>query len=205
MPLSVIIFDDFFDHPMKLRADALKLNYPKPKEKQNWPGRNGHMRLFVPGLDEAVSRIVGEPVVGAAGTAHCCFRLSLAGDDDDRLFNVHIDEGMWWAGIAYLTLPEHCQGGTEFFRHKETHSDRAPIYPEELKKHNAKDFSEAGWRIISRDSTDMSKWEPVMMVPMRFNRLVLLRPWLWHTAGKSFGTSIENGRLIQTYFFKLRA
>jgi hypothetical protein len=42
-----------------------------------------------------------------------------------------------------------------------------------------------------------------MTVPMRFNRLVLLRPWLWHTSGPGFGDSVENGRLVYLMFFKL--
>ena len=50
--------------------------------------------------------------------------------------------------------------------------------------------------IIEKDSLDESKWECVMRVPMRFNRLVLLRPWLWHTAGPGFGDRAENGRLV---------
>ena len=40
-----------------------------------------------------------------------------------------------------------------------------------------------------------------MSVPMRFNRLVLLRPWLWHTAGAGFGDRLENGRLVYLMFF----
>jgi hypothetical protein len=40
-----------------------------------------------------------------------------------------------------------------------------------------------------------------MTVPMRFNRLVLLQPQYWHTAGGSFGDSIENGRLVYLMFF----
>ena len=48
----------------------------------------------------------------------------------------------------------------------------------------------------------ISRAAPVTMrVPMRFNRLVLLRPWLWHTAGEAFGDSLENGRLIYLMFF----
>src|SRR5262249_2881812 len=120
MPLSIIVFDDFYGDPMALRDAALKLNYPKPKVKQNWPGRNGGTPPLAPGLEEAVSKTVAEKGAGAKASAHSCFRLSLAGDATDRLFNVHIDEGMWWAGIVYLTLPDDCQGGTEFFRHKAT-------------------------------------------------------------------------------------
>ena len=36
---------------------------------------------------------------------------------------------------------------------------------------------------------------------MRFNRLVLLQPNYWHTAGPGFGDSLENGRLIYLMFF----
>lgn len=56
--------------------------------------------------------------------------------------------------------------------------------------------------IVARDSLDDSAWETVMTVPMRFNRLVLLRPWLWHTAGPGFGDRPENGRLVYLLFFK---
>jgi hypothetical protein len=56
---------------------------------------------------------------------------------------------------------------------------------------------------LGRDALDRSKWELSMTVPMRFNRLVLLRPWLWHTSGPGFGDSVENGRLVYVMFFVL--
>ena len=34
-----------------------------------------------------------------------------------------------------------------------------------------------------------------------FNRLVLLRPWLWHTAGPGFGDRPENARFVYLMFF----
>jgi hypothetical protein len=37
---------------------------------------------------------------------------------------------------------------------------------------------------------------------MRFNRLVLFRPLLWHSAGDGFGRSIEDGRLAQLLFLR---
>ena len=39
-------------------------------------------------------------------------------------------------------------------------------------------------------------------MPMRFNRLVLFRPLLWHSAGDGFGDSLANGRLVQLFFLR---
>ncbi len=41
-----------------------------------------------------------------------------------------------------------------------------------------------------------------MTVPMRFNRLILYRPWLWHSAEPGFGAGPETGRLIQVVSFE---
>ncbi|MGE0715325.1 MAG: DUF6445 family protein [Alphaproteobacteria bacterium] len=201
MPLQLLVYDNFLGDPMGVRNAALRLEYPRPAEKPNYPGRNSARPLMIQGVEEAVSKIVGEKLIAAPRTAHCYVRSALDGDDDNRLYNIHIDQMCWWAGILYLTLPEHCRGGTEFYRHRETASDHAPIYNHELERLGAKTWGQAGEDIIERDSVDDSKWEHLMTVPMRFNRLILLRPWLWHTAGRSFGTAIENGRLIQGFFF----
>lgn len=202
MPVSMIVVDDFYKDPHAVREAALSLDYPEPKKAPNYPGRNSRQKLLVQELDRIVSSIVNEPLAGSPRDAHGHCRISLHADDSNRRYYVHIDPTVYWSGILYLTLPEHCQGGTEFYRHKETGTDRAPLYPEELKAAGARNYAEAGDRIIQRDSNDLSKWEHLMTVPMRFNRLVLLRPWLWHTAGPSFGDRPENGRLIQLFFFQ---
>ena len=49
---------------------------------------------------------------------------------------------------------------------------------------------------------DDAKWEMTHRVPMRFNRLILLRPWLWHTAGESFGSTPADSRLVYLMFFE---
>ncbi len=41
-----------------------------------------------------------------------------------------------------------------------------------------------------------------MTVPMRFNRLILYRPWSWHSAGEAFGSGLDDGRLIQLVAFQ---
>ena len=45
---------------------------------------------------------------------------------------IHIDQSHW-SGILYLSRPEDCRGGTEFYRHIRTGTDRVPMDTESLK------------------------------------------------------------------------
>lgn len=197
MPTSLIIVDEFIDSAPALREAALRLTYPRLDSM--FPGRNSVERINIEGLSRQVSHLVGEPLEAMPPPqSHGKCRVSLAGDTGNA--RVHVD-GAHWSGILYLSRPEDCRGGTEFFRHKATHSERAPYTDEEAAAMGHSSAKQLIADILASDSLDDSKWEMTMRVPMRFNRLVLLRPWLWHTAGESFGDTLENGRLVYLMFF----
>jgi hypothetical protein len=199
MPTSLIVVDDFLSarDADALRNTALQLTYPDLQGA--FPGRNSLERIEIDGLSEAVSRLVGEPVKPVSPPqSHAKFRVTLAADKGRA--KVHIDQA-YWSGILYLSRPEDCQGGTEFFRHLPTNTDRAPLTDAEVTAMGYSSLQEMHRAIIEKDSVDDSKWEMTMRVPMRFNRLIMLRPWLWHTAGPAFGDRIENGRLVYLMFF----
>ena len=197
MPTSLILVDDFIDNPHARREAALRLTYP-PGENM-FPGRNSVERINLEGLAGQVSRLVGEPLAPMPPTqAHAKCRITLGGDTGKA--KVHVDAAHW-SGILYLSRPEDCRGGTEFFRHLPTNSDRTAYNDAEARALGFPSARGMTTSILDSDSTDDSKWEMTMRVPMRFNRLVLLRPWLWHTAGEAFGDSMENGRLVYLMFF----
>ena len=77
-------------------------------------------------------------------------------------------------------------GGTDFFPHRATNTDQAPEHPSGLSALGFSSYEEMHKEIIQK-TQDESKWEKTMTVPMRFNRLLLLRPSLSHTAGARFG------------------
>jgi len=198
MPTSLIVVDDFLDDPYPLRNAALGLTYPKVKGP--YPGRNSAKQINIEGLEHEVSRLVGEPLLPMShNQAHGNCRIAL--ESDVGTAKVHVDASHW-SGILYLTEPEDCRGGTEFFRHIPTNTERAPYSDQESNdKFGVPSAKQWTADILDRDTCDDSKWEMTMRVPMRFNRLILLRPWLWHTAGESFGDKPENGRLVYLLFF----
>ncbi len=198
MPTSVIIVDDFLEQAENFRAAALRLSYPE-REGEYFPGRNSIQRLALEGLEQEISAIVREPLAPLTNLrSHAKCRIALAGDDQEA--RIHVDPSHW-SGILYLSRPEDCRGGTEFFRHIETGMDRVPLGPEDLARAGFSSYDQLQREIMDRDVADRSRWECEMVVPMKFNRLVLLRPWLFHTSGPGFGDSIENGRLVYLMFF----
>lgn len=198
MPTSFIVIDDFLDNAHELRKAALNLDYPPVQGP--YPGRNSAQRLKIEGLDQEVSRLVGEPLTSMQDTqAHGKFRVASAHDRGSA--KVHVDASHW-SGILFLSRPEDCKGGTEFFRHKETNTERVPYNDDEaMKRFHTPSAKKWVTELLERDSNDDSKWDMTFRIPMRFNRLILFRPWLWHSAGESFGTTMEDSRLIYLMFF----
>jgi hypothetical protein len=195
---SVLIVDDFLDNAEGLRQHALTLDYPDLQGA--FPGRNSLQRINIDGLDQIVSHLAGEPLVAIdPPESHAKCRITLASDVGRG--KVHVDHSDW-SGILYLSKPEDCRGGTQFFRHKRTNTSRAAITEAELAAMGYASVADMHRDIIERDGNDESAWDMTMEVPMEFNRLILLRPWLWHTAGPGFGDRIDTGRLVYLMFFK---
>ena len=192
-----MVVDDFLANAEDLRQAALRLTYPQVQG--NFPGRNSVERINIGGLDEQVSHLLNEPLEAMEPPgSHAKSRLTLAGDKGRG--KVHIDLSHW-SGILYLSRPEDCRGGTDFFRHRRTGTDRAPTTQEELTALGYASAEDMHRDIIAKDGNDEFKWELLTRVPMRFNRLLLLRPVLC-TRRAGFRRSAENGRLVYLMFFK---
>ena len=192
------VIDDFLQKPDKVRANALALTYAV---KGRYPGLNSIEKIAFPGLENVISSLVHQPVHApwAPDFSHQNCRLSLASDDTPG--RVHIDLGQW-TGVLCLSRDEDCRGGTEFYRHKRTGTDRLPMDATSLNAAGYSSYDEIRTELLDKDGPDPSKWERTLSVPLRFNRLILLQSHYWHTAGPGFGTTVEDGRLVYLMFFK---
>jgi Family of unknown function (DUF6445) len=199
MPLpSLIIIDDFLTDPMLARKTALALDYDPEFKDGNYPGLLSTEPLPIPGLDQAVAGIIGAAVKPQPGTSHSHCRLTLA--KDKGLSGVHIDP-CFYSGILYLSLPEHCRGGTDFFRHKRTGLDRVPADMDGVRAAGYSDPNLLIEEVVNADTLKPSRWEKQFTVPMRFNRLILFSPWMFHNSARAFGNGPDNGRLVHLMFF----
>jgi hypothetical protein len=198
---KLIIVDDFYDDPLEVRNRALKLEFPDHGGRAQYAGRNSRLYLLNQQMLTMISRLVGQPLVPARNSPTGHFRISLATDTASQ--DIHTDPARDWAGILYMNLPEQCRGGTSFFRHKALGIDEVPADPETIKRFGFKDREDMRLSLVARDGQDRSRWELTMTVPMRFNRLILFRPWMFHSFTENFGDSVETGRLIQVFFFEV--
>ena len=195
---SLMIIDDFLTDPHAFRRRALALDYDPKFKNGNYPGLLSTQPLPIGGLDAAVSARIGAGVQTAQGTTHQHCRLTLKGDKG--ISGVHVDP-CFYSGILYLSLPEHCRGGTDFYRHKPTGLDRIPQTPLELAASGYDDINVLIEQVVNGDTLKPARWERTMTVPMRFNRLILFSPWLFHNSAAGFGDRAENGRLVHLMFF----
>lgn len=199
---SLLVIDDFLADPVAARHAALALDYDPDNKHGNYPGHISTRPLEIQGLDARVSQIINAPVKAAPGTSHSHCRITLKGDKGRS--GVHIDPA-FYSGILYLSLPEHCppsgKAGTEFFRHKRTGLERVPMDPLAITQAGYSDVNALIEDVVNKDTLHAAKWERTMRVPMRFNRLILFSPWMFHNSGAAFGTSPDNARLVHLMFF----
>lgn len=202
MNQSILIVDDFLTDPDYFRDVAKKMDFPDLRDISNFPGRNSLQRLNAPDIDAVVSNLVHDNLEPLTQLSHGKFRLTLK--DDKGRAKVHLDNSQW-SGILYLSKDGETNSGTDFFRHKATGLDSTLLSDQKIKSLGWQNRDRANQeinKIVQNDTNEDDKWEHIMRVPMKYNRLLLLRPWLWHTAGPGFGESFEDGRLIYLMFYK---
>lgn len=203
MRQSIIIADDFYDNPFEVRKIALQENYPIPADGHTYPGRNSEKPHYTTEVHEKLKFLTGQPKLRAADGSACgFFRISLETDTHEQ--DVHIDPGWDWGGVLFLNLPHQVQedSGTSFWRHKKLNIDRCPENPEQGRQLGYYDYQEIYQSLIHEDGNDRSKWERYATAQMKYNRLVLFDPKLWHSHGMNFGSSINSGRLVQLFFLR---
>ena len=178
MKTTLIITDDFYTHPDRVRDYALAQKF---EVKGNYPG----MRTspYLPDdLKDSIQAIVqhagGKVTNWFEGSGYTgAFQICTA---NDRTW-IHADSYNTWAGVCYLTPNAPLSAGTALYRHKATG--------------NCEFVGE------NYEGYDYTKWDMTDYVANKYNRLVLYRGNLFHASVDYFGYDNKSGRLFQTFFF----
>lgn len=200
MSENIIIVDNFYEDPDKIRSIALSASYPTPESTYTYPGKNSTESYYPDDVHAKFESILRTKLLPADQNGY--FRLSLQNDVHKQ--DIHVDPTWKWGAVIYLTDPAHCvpEGGTSFWRHNTLQMDSCPKTSEEAEFYGYSCYEEARLTIVYEEGLDRSKWTRYLLCPMKYNRLILFKTYLWHSHNYNFGTDLNDGRLVQLFFFK---
>jgi hypothetical protein len=189
MTRQLIVVDNFYSNPEAMRKRALNMDFPSTGY---FPGRRT-APLMPPGVQATLEGLVGSRMTRWTNF-HGSFQYTL----ENHSSWVHFDEAHW-SGLVYLTPDAPLDSGTRFYQHVETRLTEMPT--EDDAKRLGVANADVLKALLDDDKRNYSAWKVVDQVGNRFNRLLLFRGVRYHQSAEYFGTTLENGRLFQTFFF----
>lgn len=181
MQTKLIVVDDFYGNPDAVRNYALQQkfevsgNYPGFRTKPYLPE---DLKLSLQGIMQHAGGKITHWFEDSGYTG--AFQICIS---TDRTW-IHADSFNTWAAVCYLNPDPPLSAGTALYRWKET-----------------KQYERTDNNAPHLDGYDKTKWEMADYVSNKYNRIVIYRGNLYHASVDYFGTSIETGRLFQTFFF----
>lgn len=144
-------------------------------------------------------KLLLEPTIESSTALNGKVRFSKK--DDPYKQNIHLDGGFdtKWAGVVYLSKDHPTIDGTVFWQHKRTGLEEIPRTEAGLAAAGL-NSSEQIKNLLEHEGLDKRYWEKTLAVLYKYNRLVLFRPWLFHSPGDARGDSLETTRMVQTLF-----
>jgi tetratricopeptide (TPR) repeat protein len=212
---EIVIVDDFLPDPLAARSAALALPYPHSSAQAavNYPGRQTEGGFADAALLQRMADLLGCDLKWA-WPGHGAYRLSSAGSlARSDIHADHDDARPAYAGVLYLSLPQHCRGGTSFWRHRDSGWDCVPSAEQAAASRHGSyaNFLQAQRKTegplrqagaFDALSQGRAAWAMELELPMRFNRLVLYRSDYFHAVSEVFGHGPEDSRLVQLFFFE---
>ena len=186
---NLMVIDNFYNNPMETRENILKQNF---NVLGNYPGKR-----TISYASEEIKNIIQNHIQHFAGKI-TMFPMEKTNTNYNGAFQyttsrdrtwIHNDSWNNWAGVLYLTPNAPITSGTGIYRYKDgTRTEK------EAKARGNKE-------ILDKHSQDYTKWECVDNIGNIFNRLILFNANQYHASQDYFGTTKEDGRLFQTFFF----
>lgn len=205
----MLIVDRFYTNPDWVRDFALQQDFQS--DLRIYKGKRTKERFLWPNLKEEFERLLQRNIHDWLDQpANGVFQIT--GYDDPLVWH---SDAQNYAAAIYLTPDAPVGAGTSFWRDKQFHCRRPPSHPLEADKFidEQNPANSESKRQIAYDEiyslynlTHPDNWELVDRVGAVYNRLVIWDAKLIHSASSYQGLvsdSLENGRLVQLFFFSV--
>lgn len=195
-----LIIDDFYSNPDEIVEAALESAKEEASPEGHETGQLTTKFFLEQTLRELFQKLTLEPSIISSSNANG--KILFNQQTENPEYRVHCNAAMHskWTGVVYLSKEHPGVEGTCFWRHLRTGLEVAPTTAEGLKNFgwdSLQEFTES----LKTEGQDRNLWKKTFTIPYRFNRLVLFRPWQFHSHGTGFGDSLESARKVQTLFF----
>ncbi len=191
---ALVICDNFYAAPVDVRQFALQQEFSyHPGDHK---GQRTNQRHCFPGVKERLEGLLGCKITnwdkhGYNGV----FQFCVGGDP----IVYHADHQSY-AAVVYLTPDAPPSAGTTLYRSKST-GLRTVNQQSALSK--GMTLEQAQQRTFNKKLLDPTAWETVDVIGNVFNRCAIWNAQLLHAASNYFGTTKEDGRLFQMFFFDI--
>lgn len=207
MQQTITVIDDFHPLAKTITRVAKTLNYSEPI---NYAGHTYHgmsqeyePELYKETLEVGLARDVL--------IKQWYFRLGTKTGNEPTT-HIHADSiCAQYAAVWYLSKPPAgVEAGTAFWKHIQFAIESTPtlvelqkIWPQEDQKISG--YADRFLDQINKDGGDESKWVRTVLIPQKFNRLVIYPTKLFHSRfpRDAWGDGTADGRLIHVSFFDI--
>jgi hypothetical protein len=186
---GIIIIDDFYKYPDKIRNFALQQNYKPHNTLYKSMFFNPKLTYFthyklIQGIEKIEKMCIDKKIWDTFITSESNGYIQYITKFDKPI--IHSD-GLKRSMIVYLHNNPHENSGTDFYKHKTTN-----YIKESLKS----------LKVVFKDCTNNEKWKCYFTCKNIYNRAILFDGDLYHASTGGFGETKSDARLYQTFFYK---
>jgi hypothetical protein len=180
---TVIVVDDFYTEPDKVRKLALEQTFFEHIEYHK--GKRTHEAFRFEGIKERFEHLLNRKIKNWENSCvNGCFQVCVS--TDAIVYHCDLQR---YAAVIFLTPDAPIHGGTNILRSIHT-KDR-------------KTSPETGSIVFRHGFFDSTEFDILDKIGNQYNRLVMWDAQCLHAASAYFGNNLENGRLFQIFFFDI--
>lgn len=200
---QIIIDDNFFTDPEQMRKLFTNLEFVENDNVLR--GKICPMQFVNDDMLNYMQQLVGVPAgvtafefVPGSGS----FILNQETDTPSRAVCVQYPDLMTqWVGVVCLSNPPDPHF-LKFYKHNRTGWDGIPTDPSKLSEERLYSYEHVDTFIQFENHQWEEKWTETSRIELKQNRLILFRPWLFHSYADVYGDSNDTARLLQFFFLK---